>query len=76
MGILEALTAMILGWQVVMPAIDNGKYYMTYSPTGELIKMNTQDGSMVKCDVETLKCPDEHKEEPKKEIYTDVVDYR
>lgn len=60
-----------------MPAIDNGKYYMVYSPRGELIKMNTQDGSMVKCDADTLKCPDEVKQdEPKKEIYTDVVDYR
>ena len=77
MGIFDGLMALLLGWQVVMPAIDNGKYYMTYSPKGELIVMNTQDGSMVKCDADTLKCPTTTTpEEPKKEIYTDVVDYR
>lgn len=77
MGIFDGLMALLLGWQVVMPAIDNGKYMMAYSPRGELIKMNTQTGIMVKCDPDTLVCPEEvTPEEPKKEIYTDVVDYR
>lgn len=77
MGIFDGLMALILGWQVVMPAVDNGKYMMAYSPKGELVKMNTQDGTMVFCDAVTLKCPEEPKpEEPKKEIDYNVVDYR
>lgn len=70
MGIFDGLMALLLGWQVVMPAIDNGKYMMAYSPKGELIKMNTQTGIMVKCDADTLECPPEEPkkdEEPKKE---------
>lgn len=76
MGLLEALTAMILGWQVVMPAIDNGKYMLWNMPNGKVVLMNTQDGSMVPCDIEKLTCDLPKPEEPKKEIYTDVVDYR
>lgn len=78
MGIFDGLMALLLGWQVVMPAIDNGKYMMAYSPKGELIRMQTQTGIMVKCDPDTLVCPDDEpkKEEPKKEPITDVVDYR
>ena len=77
MGIFDGLMALLLGWQVVMPAIDNGKFMMAYSPKGELVKMNTQTGVMVFCDATTLKCPDKTPpEEPKKEPITDVVDYR
>ena len=77
MGILELLTASILGWQVVMPAIDNGKYMVSITPQGQIIKMNTQDGSMVFCDSKTLVCPDEvKKEEPSRPIVTDPIDYR
>ena len=61
-----------------MPAVDNGKYMMAYSPKGELIKMNTQSGAMIRCNADTLECPEEVKkeEEPKKEPITGVVDYR
>lgn len=77
MGLLEALTAMILGWQVVMPAIDNGKYMLWNLPNGKVVLMNTQDGSMVPCDIEKLTCDVPKKEEEtKKEPITDVVDYR
>jgi len=76
-GILETLTALVLGWQVVMPAIDNGKYMLWNMPNGKVVLMNTQDGSMVPCDIEKLSCEVPKKEEePKQEIHTDVVDYR
>jgi DNA recombination-dependent growth factor C len=46
-----ALTAMmvaLLGYQVTMPANDNAKYmFGVYQDT--IVKMNTQDGSMVRC---------------------------
>ncbi len=46
-----ALTAMmvaLLGYQVTMPANDNAKYmFSVHQDT--IVKMNTQDGSMVKC---------------------------
>lgn len=46
-----ALTAMmvaLLGYQVTMPANDNAKYmFSVHQDT--IIKMNTQDGSMVRC---------------------------
>ena len=45
-------------------------------PNGKVVLMNTQDGSMVPCDIEKLTCDLPKPEEPKKEIYTDVVDYR
>ena len=61
-----------------MPAVDNGKYMPSILPNGELVRMNTQDGTMVKCDKITLMCEDGIvlKEEPKKEIDYNVVDYR
>lgn len=64
MGVLEILTVLLFGWQVAMPAIDNGKYLMVVSPKGELIRMNTQDGSMVHCDLATLVCDEPKKPEP------------
>ena len=46
-----ALTAMmvaLLGYQVTMPANDNAKYmFSVHQDT--IVKMNTQDGSMVRC---------------------------
>lgn len=52
-----ALTAMmvaLLGYQVTMPANDNAKYM--FAPyNGQIIRMNTQDGSMEVCN-QHLQC--------------------
>ena len=59
-----ALTAMmvaLLGYQVTMPANDNAKFmFSVHQDT--IIKMNTQDGSMVRCRSD-LTC-EEFKTEP------------
>lgn len=78
MIILDALVAVLLGYQVAMPAVDNGRYMFLFDPVDQsVVRMDTRDGSMVRCPRETLICPEDVKpEEPKKEIVTDVVDYR
>ena len=78
MIILDALVAILLGWQVAMPAVDNGRYMFLFDPVDQsIVRMDTRDGSMVRCPRETMKCPEETKqEETKKEPITDVVDYR
>jgi hypothetical protein len=44
----------LLGYQVSMPAVDNAKY--TFTSHGDyIIRMNTQNGTMEKCDA-TFKC--------------------
>lgn len=54
MIILTALMVGLLGYQVSMPAIDNAKYTFT-SHNNEIIRMNTQNGQMSRCDA-NLKC--------------------
>lgn len=78
MIILDALVALLLGYQVAMPAVDNGRFTFLFDPvTQDVVRMDTRDGTMVRCPRETLQCPEEIKpEEPKKETITDVVDYR
>jgi DNA recombination-dependent growth factor C len=45
---LTALMVGLLGYQVTMPSNENAKYmFSVHQDT--IIKMNTQDGSMVKC---------------------------
>lgn len=51
---LTALMCVMLGYQVTMPAVDNAKYTFT-SHGGTIVRMNTQNGNMEKCD-EKLKC--------------------
>ena len=51
---LTALMCALLTYQVTMPAVDNAKYTFTVHE-GEIIRMNTQTGRMVKCDKE-FKC--------------------
>lgn len=51
---LTALMCALLGYQVSMPAVDNAKYTFT-SHNDTIIRMNTQNGIMEKCD-EKLKC--------------------
>lgn len=54
MEILTALMVILLGYQVSMPAVNNAKYSIT-AYEGQLIKMNTQDGTFEVCDKD-LKC--------------------
>ena len=51
---LTALMCVLLGYQVTMPAVDNAKYTFTVH-NGTIVRMNTQDGSMEKCDAD-FKC--------------------
>lgn len=78
MIILDALVAILLGWQVAMPAVDNGRYMFLFDPVDQsIVRMDTRDGTMVRCPRETMQCPeDPKKEETTKEPITDVVDYR
>ena len=51
---LTALMCVLLGYQVSMPAVDNAKY--TFKSHGDhIIRMNTQNGTMEKCDA-NFKC--------------------
>ena len=58
MGIEIIMTA-LLGYQVFMPAADNGHYQFIKDESG-YVRMNTQNGEMVRCDKD-LKCPTEKK---------------
>ena len=46
---LTALMCVLLGYQVTMPAVDNAKYTFT-SHNDYIMRMNTQNGEMEKCD--------------------------
>ena len=51
---LTALMVLLLGYQVTMPAVDNAKYtFQVYN--GQVVRMNTQNGTFERCD-ENLKC--------------------
>ena len=54
MIILTALMCALLGYQVTMPAVDNAKYTFTVY-NGDIVRMNTQNGSFEVCDRE-LQC--------------------
>jgi hypothetical protein len=63
---MEVIMVMLLGYQVFMPAVDNGRFQMVWD--GQyIIRINTQDGSMERCDRETFKCAKVEKKEPKDE---------
>lgn len=51
---LTAMMCVLLGYQVTMPAVDNAKYTFT-SHNDNIIRMNTQNGTMERCD-EKLVC--------------------
>lgn len=48
MLLLTAIMAGLLGWQVMMPQVDNAKYTFTVHD-GQIIRMNTQNGTMERC---------------------------
>ena len=52
--VVETLMIGVMIYQVTMPAVNNGKYQLVYD--GEsIVRMNTQNGSMERCD-KNLKC--------------------
>jgi hypothetical protein len=51
---LTALMVALLGYQVTMPSNDNARYMFT-SHNGQIVRMNTQDGTMEICN-QHLKC--------------------
>lgn len=69
MIIIDVLVAALLGYQVAMPSVDNGRFMFLFDPVdSSIVRMDTRDGIMVRCPRETLKCPEEAKpEEPIKE---------
>ena len=54
MIMLNVIMCALLGYQVTMPAVDNAKYTFTVY-NGDIVRMNTQNGSFEVCDRE-LKC--------------------
>jgi len=53
---LTALMCILLGYQVSMPAVDNAKYTFT-SHQDYIVRMNTQNGTMEKCDTNLVCTP-------------------
>ena len=52
--VIETLMIGVMIYQVTMPAVNNGKYQIVYD--GEnIVRMNTQNGTMERCD-KNLKC--------------------
>lgn len=54
---LTFLMTCLLGYQVMMPQVNNAKYSFAVGPDGAIIRMNTQDGTLVRCD-QNLICED------------------
>lgn len=54
MMILTAIMCVLLGYQVTMPAVDNAKYTFTVY-NGQIVRMNTQNGTFEVCD-QNFKC--------------------
>ena len=52
---MELIMVMLLAYQVFMPAVNNGQYQMVWDGQN-IVRINTQDGTMERCDRETLKC--------------------
>ena len=51
---LTALMCALLTYQVSMPAVDNAKYTFTVH-NGQIVRMNTQNGTFERCDAD-FKC--------------------
>lgn len=51
---LTAIMCLLLGYQVTMPAVDNAKYTFTVY-NGQIVRMNTQNGTIEICD-QNFKC--------------------
>lgn len=52
---LTLIMTVFLGYQIVMPQVNNAKYSFVVDRDGGIIRMNTQNGTMERCDSD-LKC--------------------
>lgn len=57
---LTALMVVLLGYQVTMPQVDNAKYTFSVH-NGQVIRMNTQNGTFERCDENLVCTPAEKK---------------
>ena len=57
--ILDLIMIGLLGYQIWMPAVNNGMYLFQIDRDGTVIRMNTQTGEMERCNRD-LKCTGEH----------------
>lgn len=61
--VIETIMIGVMVYQVTMPAVNNGKYQIVYD--GEnIVRMNTQNGTMERCD-KSLKCVTVNKKDEK-----------
>jgi hypothetical protein len=51
---VDLILIALLGWQVFMPSVENGKYMFQVDPNGTIIRMNTQTGEMTRCSKELV----------------------
>ena len=64
--ILDLIMLGLLGYQIWMPAVNNGMYLFQIDRDGTIIRMNTQTGEMERCTTD-LKCVKDDPE-PAKEL--------
>lgn len=64
--ILDLIMIGLLGYQIWMPATNNGMYMFQIDRDGTVIRMNTQTGEMERCD-QNLQCA-KSLPEPTKEL--------
>ena len=55
---LTLIMTCLLGYQVMMPQVNNAKYTFNIDHEGNIIRMNTQNGVMERCD-KNLICKEE-----------------
>lgn len=66
--ILDLIMIGLLGYQIWMPAVDNGKYMFQMDRDGNIVRMNTQDGTMERCSAD-LQCGKDTKPQGKELDY-------
>ena len=53
--IVDLIMIGLLGYQIVMPAVNNGQYMFQIDRDGTVIRMNTQTGELERCTAD-LRC--------------------
>lgn len=66
--IVDLIMIGLLGWQIWMPAVNNGMWMFQIDRDGTVIRMNTQTGEMERCD-QNLQCAKPGSEQPKELDY-------
>ena len=66
--ILDLIMIGLLGYQIWMPAVNNGMWMFQIDRDGTIIRMNTQTGEMERCDP-NLQCSKPGSEQPKELDY-------